>query len=96
MGKEFGYFNNRNGNQLCSFILETPCGSQYRCTRLHILILISNENAWAEKMDSNVTNTPEQNSGENHSVKIKDKTNNMYITRYGREVKPVQRYGRNQ
>ena len=48
-----------------SFILETPGGSQYRCNCSHILK--SNESAQAEKMDSNVTNTTEQNSGENHS-----------------------------
>ena len=77
-----------------SFILETPGGSQYRRNRSHILK--SNESVQAEKMDTNVTNTTKQNSGENHSVKTKDKTDNLYITRYGREVKPVQRYGHNQ
>ena len=52
---------------LRSYILETPSGSQYRRNRSHILK--SNESAHAEKIDSNVTNTTEQNSGENNSKK---------------------------
>ena len=70
-----------------SYILETPSGSQYKCNCSHILK--TNENAQAEQMDINVTNTTKQNSRDNHSVKTKDKTGHVYLTRYGREVKPV-------
>ena len=77
-------------DSLRSYILETPSGSQYRSNQSHILK--SNESAKADNMDNNVTNTTEQNSGENHSVKTKDKTDNLYITRNGRGVKPVHRY----
>ena len=66
-----------------SYILETPGGSQYRRNRSHIHK--SNESAQAEKMDSNVTNTIEQNCGENHSVKQRIKlifhcVNTSYLT----------------
>ena len=59
----------------CSYILETPSGSQYRRNRSHILQ--SNDSAQAEKMDSSVTNATEQNSGENHFVKTKDTLQDM-------------------
>ena len=78
-----------------SYILETPSGGQYRRNQSHIL-KSNDDSAQAEKMDSNVSNTTEQNSGENYSVKTKDETDNLYITRYGRQIKPVQRYGHNQ